>query len=238
MKHQTLDRLFRKKLRNFSGKPSIEAWDAIERQLSGNRKRKGYIWLSIAASLALAIAAGFYIYFNRPVENAPGPSIAITPDVTPDHSPKDLNGAAVLEEQHESDGLAQAPAVHLPKKPFAGEQTKTFIAANAVIPEPQPSPEPVDPDVSMEEVVATLPSEIEPVQTIAASLPDLPPIVITYSRSAPVEQIAAQQEKTFDRLLALAQDFRASGLADLRRAKDDLLDIDLRKIENIIRTEN
>jgi hypothetical protein len=80
---------------------------------------------------------------------------------------------------------------------------------------------------------------------MASTAPGLPPVVITYRRSLPITKTPEmvdekEKENTWERVIMLAQDIKniGFGLSDLRQAKDNLLDTDLRRIETRSGTNN
>ena len=62
-----IDNLFRNKLDSHEVIPTVEAWRKINSQLNQNKRKKGAIWMSIAAAVTLIIVS--ITYFNNEVPN-------------------------------------------------------------------------------------------------------------------------------------------------------------------------
>lgn len=61
MEKHKLDQLFSDKLSDFEELPSANAWEQLDEELNKSKKRPYGMWLSIAASAALAIVSSWYL---------------------------------------------------------------------------------------------------------------------------------------------------------------------------------
>ena len=68
MSEKDLDNLFKNKLEEFGKAPSRDLWADIDKQLPQNKKKGGYWFMSIAASIIILIAIGLGFYLNDNTE--------------------------------------------------------------------------------------------------------------------------------------------------------------------------
>jgi hypothetical protein len=61
MEKHKVDQLFSEKLSDFEQSPSINAWEQLEDELDKKQRKPYGLWLSIAASAALAIVSSWYL---------------------------------------------------------------------------------------------------------------------------------------------------------------------------------
>lgn len=249
MKDIKLDTLFRKKLANYTRQPSAGAWDAINGQLSATRKRNGYYRYSAAAAIAAVVAIAGYLAFHVSTQERMAPNerqtvVAVEP-LHPERVQEPVKNQEVAPQAIAVEPQDLANQDHaevriveeLIKEPDVKQLAETIQVATLELKEPLPLPEAIE-QAETAQIVANAEFEKEG----APDMPALPPVTITYSRSVyiaetddPAAQSSVDKEKGVDRLIALAGNIRNSGvgLANLREAKDNLLDIDLGKLEDI-----
>lgn len=68
MESREIDQLFKEKLESFEKEPSHMAWNKLQAQLPGQKKKLPLFWTSAAASLSL-LAVSFFIYQHYVVTN-------------------------------------------------------------------------------------------------------------------------------------------------------------------------
>lgn len=240
-----LDELFQTKLKDHTERPSDAAWAQISAQIS-NRKRKGFfINLSIAASITALLVVGiFWLVLKEPQQ---GPVIIIAETGNEDalEEMQQIVEVPVIEPETNEQAVANVEQNKLRDQILPNnkvndvKQIEDMIIETPIIPEPLSNESMM---AALEEVDNTKRVEV-PAQEdqLVASANDLPSVVITYKRSVSTNMIAEKKEDKdtpLEKVILIAQDIKSGsiGLADLRKAKDNLLDIDLRKIETRFRT--
>lgn len=77
MENKKLDQLFRERLAQHEIQPSRESWQLVNDQVQS--KARPMVWMSIAASVVILMAAGFLLW-NQQSEGVPGGHLASAPD--------------------------------------------------------------------------------------------------------------------------------------------------------------
>jgi hypothetical protein len=255
-----LDDLFRRKLKNYVEMPSEETWTKISEQLSHHR-RKGLLFnLSVAASITAILSVGIYLFVNQNVKLEPESIIAeigmgdleneikkqdlVLPEI--EAGTEKQIAAVQLDEYQGQEEPQTTRSKEIPD--ITKDQEKIAVATKEqTVPEQKISTSgPVIAalnDVGENEAPVGSFKEGNPI--MASTAPGLPPVVITYRRSLPITKTPEmvdekEKENTWERVIMLAQDIKniGFGLSDLRQAKDNLLDTDLRRIETRSGTNN
>lgn len=255
MKDIKLDTLFREKLANYSRKPPAGAWEAIDRQLAGARKKTLYIRYSAAAAIAAVVAvAGFLFLHHGGLDNA----APYRHETLTEAEPLQPAETTPPVETREEVAAKEAPANNIVEPLALAGKDQEKPDKTALSPEPLTEDPAESVQVAVLEPLAPLnPKEPATGPLDAATIPasagvlaaetspadeSLPPITIVYARSGddieakdPSGQPGLEKEKKLDKLIAIAGNIRNQGLglAELRRAKDNLLDINLDKLDNI-----
>jgi hypothetical protein len=242
------DNLFQQKLKNYSQKPSEEAWAKIGAHLYRQRRKGLIFYLSIAASITVAITLGILVVVQQ---NKKQVSIAIDIQtisgevaaemIQGENSVEKHQYVAQVEQQTKQDSPQQKEAIkttvpHLHRHVIAEDKEELSNLPQDIIV--------AEPSIALNEDAVNVHNKIpqgEHMETIASTTA-LPAITITYRRSRPREDVQEKQEEKpkenpFQTMIMLAQDIKNTGfgLSDLRQAKDNLLDIDLRRIETRLR---
>ncbi len=178
-----IDQLFRDKLSGHKVKPSGKAWQKLETQLQGKGKKRGFPFLSIAASLLVLAVVGYVVWVNMPAQEKLNTPIAEIEDTEnnqkADNGPVDSvldsayqeqdreasqNSEKQTEPANSSPGAVQkkstpAPKVTSPVKTKIGEQPRERLAVR-----------------EEEKPVESLPEmDLEPLDTLVHTV-ELPPM--------------------------------------------------------------
>jgi diadenosine tetraphosphate (Ap4A) HIT family hydrolase len=235
------DNLFQQKLKNYSQTPSEEAWAKIGAHLYRQRRKGLIFYLSIAASITVAITLGILVAVQQ---NKKQVSIAIDiQTISGEVAAEMIQGEKAVEKQQFVAQAEQQTKQDSPQQKEAIKTTVPHLHRHVIAEDKEEFAEPpgnkivAEPTIALNENVEKETLQDENPGTIAAAS-NLPAITITYRRSLPREDVQEKQEEkpkenTFQTMIMLAQDIKNTGfgLSDLRQAKDNLLDIDLRRIE-------
>lgn len=89
MKDNKIDELFRQKLSHQKLSPPPGAWEAIEQNLPGEKKKGAYLWLSIAASVLVIFTLGWLAISQNHNESSVNPqSLTQVEKTTPESTVK------------------------------------------------------------------------------------------------------------------------------------------------------
>jgi len=117
MQDNEFDDLFRSKLDNFEAEPPAQAWQNIDAELSGRKRKSIFPMLSIAASVLILLIAGVLftpkkgtVKHNRPDSNKV--AIKVKPEVV---KPGNSNPLITPEKKQEQVAVVQTPVRHITK---------------------------------------------------------------------------------------------------------------------------
>jgi diadenosine tetraphosphate (Ap4A) HIT family hydrolase len=234
------DNLFQQKLKNYSQKPSEKAWAKIGTHLYRQRRKGLIFYLSIAASITVAITLGILVVVQQNKKQGP---IANVQTISGEVAAEMIQGEKAVEKQQFVAQAEQQTKQDSPQQKEAIKTTVPHLHRHVIAEDKEEFAEPpgnkivAEPTIALNENVEKETLQDENPGTIAAAS-NLPAITITYRRSLPREDVQEKQEEKpkenpFQTMIMLAQDIKNTGfgLSDLRQAKDNLLDIDLRRIE-------
>ncbi len=258
MSNQELDNLFKNGLDDFGKKPKRDLWADIDAQLEQPKKRNPWMFMSIAASLLLLLAASYIIYqgtITQPNIN----SVAKTDDtiVTSPETIKAEEAESKIEPITEENGTD--PELIVPVKPTkkeksitntikAAEEIKPMLAQKEPIENEAKTPDTEDTssieksiDISTSNNIAKIETtDATPAQEVASkqeSKDDGQTLIFDISQfetaknNVAANQDTEKKDNKLKQLLKIAKDIKEgeSGLGEIRDAKNDLFALNSKK---------
>ena len=134
MESREIDQLFRDKLESFEKDPSTLAWDKLQAQLPGKRKRLPLFWIGVAASLSLlAVSIFIYRYHAGSADDNIGP-ISKADELMEEVIKKSAPSESIVAELTPS--VAEAPPLKEGQNPEENKaQSKQMMAQSAALKE-------------------------------------------------------------------------------------------------------
>jgi hypothetical protein len=237
-----IDKIFNDKLGQNERPVSAEAWGRVASGLQAKKQKGFYFWMQLAAGLSLIAVASVYLLLKDPQEGSFVDQAIVQNNIIPD-----------AEKESESSALTPIPEVKEEKSHAIAKEAdnlallpknKVQKTASTVIEKTKESPvKPIEQvqlenetvmiaDANLTETTHALPADLKPKPisiniVLTGKATESNAIASTGYEDEEKQSIGSKMKKILDK----AQEFKYSegALADLRMAKDDFLNLELKK---------
>jgi len=206
MKQHPVDDLFARRLEDHRLEPRRASWDEMQRRMNPEPERRlGIAWYAVAAGIALALLAGWWVWrtneapgFSKQPELAVEPSPkAGSPERTSSPVPNGTTTKAIKQAATADQAMAYAQAERKPAqvkataKPaqLAEEQELELIAQQPAAPKEEPSVLKAEP--KLEKAVAS--AAASPERTLIVQIQE--PVLVAQTAAPAPEQELAEEEQ-------------------------------------------